>query len=176
MIKTPAQYTAYFKALQENHKQINGFYRITFTGDLETDRLLLRDFLTEQKDLKLPCMLRVLFTGNFVDNNSENRLQDTKGAFVLLDVCDDRGDFDRQEAIFNNTYQWGLQMMAYIKKDIKLNQEGWLDIQFENFDFDFIGPLLNRFYGCMFNFSYLVVVNGELQYNSSHEAYWNDPL
>lgn len=173
MIRTPAQYTQYFKDLVTNHKQLTGFYRITFTGDISQDFLLLAEFLTNQKDIKTPCMLRVNFNGNILDRDSDNLLQETKGAFVLLDMCSDKGDFDRQEEIFDATCGWGYDIAAYIKEDVRRNDEGWMDIQFQDWDFDFIGPLLGKYYGTMFNFKYLVVVNEQLQYDASK---WNNPL
>lgn len=173
MINTPEQYTNYFRQLQEQHKQINSFHRVTFTGDLQTDMFVLSEFLTKQHSLLSPCLLRVLFHGDIIDNNSENRLQNTKGTFILLDRVDDTGNFDLIENCYERMYNVALQFIARMKKDWKENYMGSADIQFQDFDIDFVGPVIGKYHGCMVNFSYLVNLNPLLKYDATQ---WNETL
>lgn len=173
-MKTLATYTDYFSALVDNHKTLLGFYRTHFTGDPFGDHLALAEIMNALKSIKSPLLLLQAYDMNFVDRDSDNVLQNCKGAFWLLKPAT-FNNFDATEAAMSSMEVIAKQIMAFIKQDLTATYMNKLDIQYGDFTIERCGPIFDGFVGARVEFSYYFGVNSEVVYDSTMDQYWNTP-
>jgi len=139
---------AYFRKLATEHVEIR---------HSETDkhfyRFELEEILMGLNNVKYPAMILEGYKFDYTDNKSDNPVKNRQGAFVLMDVVNDPGDYDKIHDLWDRMEEIGDDILARIKADKRNPGSPVRDFDLSSVDGSLIASEIAGHYGIRFTFT-----------------------
>lgn len=150
-------YILYFKQIASSHKSIKGFYMMDINEVYDSLR----------SKIEYPALILPSLQGNFYAKNYDNKLDNINGGFMIIDHCNDVGDYPKEMEIIANTKKIGQQIIAKMLYDVEkcetLASKALPGFDVNSVKYKMHGPVFDNDFGVLFEFQMQDVVDLEYQ-------------
>lgn len=159
-------YVNYFRSLAEKNKSILHTSTSKHFFLMDINELLS----STNSTIRYPALVLLKLTGKIVDKANDNPLLSIEGGFLILDHSKVIDDFPTEIAIFNSTFDIGMQIISKIVYDQEacelLSQKAVPDFDPALVKWEMVGPVFENHFGIMFKFPIMLLADYE--YNPSN--------
>ncbi|MDM1502265.1 hypothetical protein HX071_08610 [Myroides marinus] len=133
------QIVEFHKYISEKHVDINGFYRFNWN---EIEGIF-------RSGVGTPALLLESMSSDFSQNpNKTTSFNHRRVSFLVLDFAGNVNDFDKQEAVLDQTESIALEISAYLNT-LNKDSTSWLYGLYEvdSLKLEKVGPIFDNMYG-----------------------------
>lgn len=139
-------YVEYFRALAQEHKEINDFYMMDINEPLDALR----------STIKYPALILTSLSGSFEASNLDNILDSVNGGFMILGHLDQVDNFSAEMQLVSKMKQIGTDVIArmlhdYLKCEV-LALKSIPGFNINSVSYEMLGPVFDNDFGLLFSY------------------------